>query len=251
MSRILYLGDTALDNAAAYLAGLMHHWGWPFDYVSSDRPADPALFEQQRPCFVLSDYAAAMLNDELQRRVIQQVERGAGLLMCGGWESFHGSGGDWNDTPLGEALPVAICGDDDRVNCDRPVLVRKTTDHPILMGLPWDERPPLIGGYNRVTPRDGAMLLLQAQQFAARCDDGRFTFDPQQSDPLLIVGGHGNGRTAALATDVAPHWVGPLVDWGTPRVTAQADGAEEIEVGGNYARFLRQLIGWVAKFEIA
>ncbi len=35
-----------------------------------------------------------------------------------------------------------------------------------------------------------------------------------KSRRCLVVGQHGRGRTAALATDVAPHWVGGLVDWG-------------------------------------
>ena len=46
-----------------------------------------------------------------------------------------------------------------------------------------------------------------------------------------MVGEFGRGRTAALATDVAPHWVGPLVDWGVPRVAAQAPQANAVEVG--------------------
>ena len=54
----------------------------------------------------------------------------------------------------------------------------------------------------------------------------------------------GRGRTAALATDVAPHWVGGLVDWGSRRVTAQAPRGEMIEVGQHYATFLTRLVEW-------
>ena len=32
---ILYCGDTNLEGAASYLAGLMAHCGWAFDYVPS------------------------------------------------------------------------------------------------------------------------------------------------------------------------------------------------------------------------
>jgi hypothetical protein len=65
-------------------------------------------------------------------------------------------------------------------------------------------------------------------------------------DPLLVVGRWGRGRVAALATDVAPHWVGGLVDWGAGRVAAQAPGAEAVEVGDLYARFVCQLMAWTA-----
>jgi hypothetical protein len=60
------------------------------------------------------------------------------------------------------------------------------------------------------------------------------------------VGQWEKGRTAALLTDVAPHWVGPFVDWGRPRVAAQAPEANAIEVGGDYAQFFRQLLEWTA-----
>ena len=49
-----------------------------------------------------------------------------------------------------------------------------------------------------------------------------------------MVGRHGYGRTAALATDVAPHWVGGLVDWGDQRITQKVT-EDSIEVGNWYA----------------
>ncbi|MEQ8786019.1 MAG: glutamine amidotransferase [Pirellulaceae bacterium] len=243
---ILYLGDTALDNAAAYLAGLLHHYDLPADYAPSSQKADAALLDAERRCFILSDYPSAMLDPALQARLLAQVRQGAGLLMCGGWESFHGSGGDWDGTPIGDALPVEISSLDDRVNCDRPVLICRTVDHPTVADLPWDQRPPVIGGYNRVTPADGATVVLEAQSFDVRRDGDAFQFTPERRDPLLVVGALGQGRVAALMTDVAPHWVGPLVDWGPDRITAQAPGAGEIEVGCDYAQFLHQLVRWTA-----
>lgn len=244
---ILYLGDTSLDTAAAYLAGVLHHFGWSFDYVASDEPATSELFEAPRSLYILSDYPSAMLQPPLQQMLLQHVRAGAGLLMIGGWESFHGIGGDWENAPLAEALPVMIGDADDRLNCDQPLIVKTTTTHPILADLPWDSRPPLVGGLNRITPKSEAVVVLEAQQFDLRRADGAFQFEPTQVHPLLVVGEFGQGKTAALATDVAPHWVGPLVDWGPARVTAQAPGAGEVEVGSDYAQFLRQLIGWLAE----
>lgn len=244
---ILYLGDTHLRDAAAYLAGMMHGWGWRFDYVPSHEPASAELLETPRALFIVSDYPAARMGAAAQRKLVEQVAAGAGLIMLGGWESFHGLGGDWDGTLVGDALPVVISSADDRLNCDQPVLVRKIADHPVVNGLPWDSRPPVIGGFIRFTPKPEATVLLEAHRFAARHDGTSFQFEPHDRHPLLVIGKHGAGRVAALATDVAPHWVGPLVDWGTPRVTAQAPEANGVEVGGDYATFFRQLLSWVGR----
>ncbi len=243
---VLYLGDTNLQGAAAYLAGLIHHAGWSFDYVPSHVPAEAALFDSPRSLLVLSDYPAACLSPPLQQRLVQAVEAGTGLLMLGGWESYHGCGGDWDQTAVAAALPVEIGSVDDRVNCDQPALVRCVLDHPVVRGLPWDTRPPCIGGFNRIRPKAQAQVILETQRFRAVRDGEDVRFELAGCDPLLVVGGFGRGRVAALATDVAPHWVGGLIDWGAGRVTSQAPGAETIEVGDLYARFFCQLMAWTA-----
>ncbi len=240
---VLYLGDTSLDTAAAYLAGLMSSWGWQFDYVPSDQSPPPGFATPA--VYVISDYPAARLNADQQRRMIDDVAEGAGLLMIGGWESFHGLGGDWDGTAVGDVLPVTIGNTDDRLNCDHPVMVRSVGDHPVTRGLPWSRRPPLIGGLNRVTARTEAATLLEARHFHAVWDDGNLKTTATDVHPLLVVQPCGEGRTAALMTDVAPHWVGPLVDWGDERVTGEAPGAPAIEVGSLYAQFVRQLLEWV------
>lgn len=244
---ILYLGDTHLHDAAAYLAGLMHGWGWAFDYVPSHESAPAEMFNTPRKLIIVSDYPAARMDAAAQQNLIDQVAAGVGLIMIGGWESFHGLGGDWDGTPVGDTLPVVIASTDDRMNCDQPVLVRRLVEHPVLAGLPWDSRPPVIGGFNRFTEKPDATVLLEAQRFTAATNAGEFCFSPLDRHPLLVVGEFGRGRTAALATDVAPHWVGPLVDWGLPRVAAQAPQANGVEVGGDYASFLRQLLSWVGR----
>jgi hypothetical protein len=118
--------------------------------------------------------------------------------------------------------------------------------------LPWDGRPPCIGGFNRFRPKAEAQVVLETQRFHATRDGENVRFELAGHDPLLVVGTWGQGRVAALATDVAPHWVGGLVDWGPGRVAAQAPGAEAVEVGDLYARFFRQLLQWTGEegFEI-
>jgi uncharacterized membrane protein len=115
--------------------------------------------------------------------------------------------------------------------------------------LPWALRPPTVGGYNRIKPKRGSQTVLQVQRFAAACRGGKFTITPKARDAMLVVGRYGHGRTAALATDLAPHWVGGLVDWGTKRVTAQADGSWAIEVGNLYAAFIRNLVAWTGQLD--
>lgn len=243
---ILYMGDTSLDTAAAYLAGVMSLSGWEFEYFPGDEDLSPVALEPDWALFVLSDYPARRIAPDLQQQMVGRVRNGAGLLMIGGWESFHGVGGDWDGTPIADALPVGICSDDDRLNCDHPVFARPAGPHPVTDRLPWDKRPPLIGGLNRVQAKADAVTLLTAEHYSATFRDSNVNLISSESDPLLVVGTSGAGRTAALMTDVAPHWVGPLVDWGPERIAAEAPGAEPVEIGNLYAQFLRQLLSWTA-----
>lgn len=243
--RVLYLGDTALNAAGAYLTGLMTDWGWDFEYIPSDWPLQMDRLSEPFGLYILSDYPAKHLTEDAQMTILDHVRAGAGLVMLGGWESFTGCDGHWGGTPIAAALPVEMSEHDDRVNCDRPALaIRTDTAHAISEGLPWEEHPPVVGGYNRFTARGGATELLRILHFNASRTGDDYRFEPGGTDPLLVVGNCGAGRTASLATDVAPHWIGPMVDWGLPRVSAEAPGAFAIEVGSHYARFFRQLLAW-------
>ncbi|MFO0920025.1 MAG: hypothetical protein U0872_17160, partial [Planctomycetaceae bacterium] len=101
---ILYCGDTSLNGAAAYLCGLMARWGWSFDYVPSDVPLTPDHVAKPQGAYVFSDYPAAMADRMVQEMIADRVRQGAGLVMIGGWESFHGLGGNWDNTPIGDLL---------------------------------------------------------------------------------------------------------------------------------------------------
>jgi hypothetical protein len=243
---VLYCGDTALDNAACYLAGLLTRAGRTFRYVPSDQPIGRDLLETAWDVVIFSDYPAARLSEGDHQHIIDRVRDGAGLLMLGGWESFHGLGGDWQNTPVARILPVEIAAADDRFNCDRPLVARQCGDHPITEGLPWETRPPLIGGLNRVMARPFAKILLAAEQWDLRREAEDLVMSRASSHVLLAVGESGAGRTAAFASDVAPHWIGPMVDWGLPRVECGAEGAPAIEVGAHYAEFFTRLVAWTA-----
>lgn len=246
-ARICYLGDDNFAGAAIYLAGIMTHYGLDFDHVpSTDRP--PEEFAAQRySLYVVSDYPAARFQTAEMEHVVRCVHEGAGLAMFGGWESFHGRLGEYHNSPLARALPVVMGESDDRRNFAQPCLVNKLADHPILEGLPWDS-PPGIGGFNAFQPKPEATTLLSAVQFhVCRRSDGRrdeqYEFTRGQESPLLVVGQYGRGRTVALATDVAPHWVGGMVDWGDRRTLQDVAGGF-IDVGNHYARFFCNLLRW-------
>jgi uncharacterized membrane protein len=165
--------------------------------------------------------------------------------MFGGWESFHGRLGEYHASPLAEVLPVEMCNGDDRRNCAQPCLINKVADHPILEGVPW-ETPPTIGGWNALVAKPGTQTLLTSVPFSVRRTGGDFQFHRGEESPLLVVGRHGRGRTVALATDVAPHWVGGFVDWGDRRVVQDVAGGF-IEVGNWYARFFHNLLVWAGQ----
>ncbi len=242
---ILYCGDTCLDGDAAYLAGLLTMWGFHFDYCPSDRAIDPAAVSG-RQLVILSDYPSAQMSEAAQANLLAAVAAGTNLLMIGGWESFHGLGGDWDTTAIAAVLPVVMRSDDDRLNCDHPVLIRQVASHAAVDGLPWSSRAPYVGGFNRFTSKADATVVLEADRLRAQYRDGVWYVELIETHPMLVVGAHGSGKTAVLATDVAPHWVGGFVDWGDQRMTEKAPGSKAIEVGDLYAKFWKQLLTFMA-----
>ena len=244
---ILYLGDTKLDRAGSYLAGVMSYYDIGFDYLATGKKFENSFLDNDYKAIIISDYPACNFSAKQIKAVVEKVKNGTGLLMIGGWESFTGDGGDYKNTLLAEVLPVIMKTEDDRVNQSGPCLVKKNRNHEIVDSLPFESDSPAIGGFNEFEAKDDSAVILSLQRFTASYNDGQFKFNGGQSSPLLVLGSFVNARTAAFASDVAPHWVGPLVDWGDERVKAKADGAEEIEVGNWYAQFFANLIQWVSK----
>jgi len=239
--KIVYMGDDSLQGAASYLGGVLTHAGFAFDYVPSSRPADPRLFDRSDGLFIVSDYPAKNLPPALQSRLAACVEKGASLLMIGGWESFHGLAGEYHRGPLADILPVTCKSSDDRVNWCQGVVPWLEMEHPSVAGLPWGE-PPIFCGFNETGPREGAELVLTARPLVIRPLAMTYV---ETKYPLLAFGRHGKGKTAALTTDLAPHWVGGWVDWGVRRIRAQAKDGGEVEVGRHYADFITRLVGWL------
>lgn len=123
---------------------------------------------------------------------------GGGLLMVGGYMSFAGIDGKarYAASPLADVLPVAISSVDDRVEAPEGLTARIVHgDHPAIAGVTDDW--PLLLGYNQVEAKPDAEVLVAFED-----------------DPLVAVGSAGNGRAAAFASDLAPHWAPPaFLSW--------------------------------------
>lgn len=263
--RIVYCGDTDIGAAAGYLGSLLATAGLPFVYLSSherlDRDVRDALDEAD--LLILSDFPASNIDAESFARIAARRSAGMGMLMIGGWESFTGSGGGYASSPMANVLPVELATDDDRMNAARPIVVLPEQGHEILDGLSF-ESAPTIAGMNRVSLRPGAKLLLTAAVFdavpvggvsvdtAGGSDAGPapgVAFRERERLPLLAVDDPGGGRVAALMCDLAPHWVGGFVDWGSRRIEANTPFSA-VEVGDAYARFALNLVLWTAGWSV-
>jgi len=244
VERVLYCGDGARAGAASYLCGVLAHAGIPFDHVPSAEPLpDRAL--DGKGAVILSDYPSRLFSAAQMEALCAAVRGGVGLLLIGGWESYVGRSAGYQRSPLAELLPVRLAACDDRRNTWRPCVVEPGEAHPITDGLPLTRDLPCISGFNAFTAAPGATVVLHVGTYEAASGDGGAAFAPADRHPLLVVGTSGSGRVACYAGDVAPHWVGGLVDWGVPRIAAAADGATPVEVGCSYARLFERMVRWV------
>ncbi|QEG33355.1 hypothetical protein [Bythopirellula goksoeyrii] len=192
------------------------------------------LREGKFDVFLLQNVDYAGLSRETWEMIADDVGKGAGLAMLGGFHSF-GPGG-FRNTPMDDILPI-VMGRAERQNFGEPPradmhltgplrvnpLPQGGSLHPIFQigedsaaKLDWSNLPPLDGS-NRFDPRSlkpNAAVIAEAD-------------DPQHS-PLVVVGAWGNGRTAAVAFDTTWRW--PM------------EGHAELQ-----DRFWRQLVMWLSR----
>lgn len=125
------------------------------------------------------------------------VRQGGSLLMVGGYLSFQGieAKANYRNTPLASVLPVVMEVGDDRIESPQGASPHTVTAHPAIAGVP-QELPPVLG-YHRFEGREGSSVLMTV-------DDG----------PFLVVDDEGQGRVAAFASDMGPHWLPQgFLDW--------------------------------------
>jgi uncharacterized membrane protein len=177
----------------------------PFDVVVlSDVSAD--TIQLHPDCTVRGERTPDRL-----RVLAEHVRVGHGLLMVGGYMSFSGFEGKarYQSTPLAPVLPVELLGHDDRIEAPDGVTPAVAAPHAVLEGISPDW--PYFLGYNRLIAKSDAEVLMTVGD-----------------DPFLVVGGPGEGRIAAFASDCSPHW-------GSPAFLSWPD----------YGRFWGQLITWL------
>ncbi|MGV4792079.1 glutamine amidotransferase [Rhizobium sp. F40D2] len=148
------------------------------------------------------------------------VEKGGGLLMVGGYFSFQGIDGKarWRRTPVEDTLPVTCLPYDDRVEIPEGTIAEVVKpEHPTMQGL--EGAWPVLLGVNEVEVRNRADVEVVAR---LPQDQGGY--------PLLVVGMHGTGRTAAWTSDIGPHWLSPaFCEW------------------EGYGRLWKNILGWLTE----
>ena len=243
--KILYAGDGPAGGSAIYLLGVLGALGADVRHVPPAERLTSRLAAQRYDAILLSDFPHRRLPVASETAIVQQVAQGTGLLMVGGWGSFAGPLGGWRGSKVASLLPVTCLARDDRVHFPGGALVCRAQAHPMWRSLSFST-PPVICGLNAVRPRRHSRLLLTARRIMAGTHPGQLRLDAV-AHPLLIIDADPRKRIAALATDLAPHWCGGLVDWGTRRSALSVNGALRVEVGDRYVQFVASLVRWLAK----
>lgn len=184
--------------------------------------------------FLIGNVDYMGLSPDTWQLIADRVGQGAGFAMLGGFHSF-GPGG-FRNSPIDDVLPI-LMGPAERQNFGEPVRQDMHLPGPVRM-IPvkagnvlhpifqldneaaakwnWAKLPPLDGA-NRFDPR----ALKPNAAVAAVAED-------QQRSPLVVVGGWGDGRSAAIAFDTTWRW--------------QMEGFGELQ-----HRFWRQLVLWLSR----
>lgn len=244
--KVLYCGDGPVEGAARYLTGILRAMRADVTHLLPKTRLDPTLLRKKFNVILLSDFPSASAPRESQRRIVGACASGTGLAMIGGWASFTGLDGLWRGSIVEEALPVESLAHDDRHNIAGGLLVTKLRAHPILRGVSF-RTSPIICGLNEVVAKPGARVILEARPIKTTIGRaGRIDLElAARRFPLLATGQFHRGRTAAFATDLAPHWCGGLVDWGPSSRALPVKAGVEIEVGSCYITFVTNLVRWL------
>lgn len=175
---------------------------------------------------ILDDVEAEFFTQQQMLLIRQFVaERGGGLLMLGGQESFLG--GNYTDSPLGDILPVYLRGSEEQVDKSQPVRYRLTREgglEPWLRLRPnqadeakrFEEMPDFLTWNAVPDVKPGASVLAEIST-------------PQGNQPGLVAQRFGKGRTMALL-------VGDFWRWSLRRATLETD---------DLAQSWRQMARWL------
>ena len=151
--------------------------------------------------FLLTDnvFVRGSTQNNLLVLLKDYVLEGGGLLMVGGYMSFSGieAKANYQNTVLGDVLPVKMYDSDDRVEKSEGVHPKIISNkHQVFKGIS-DEVWPAFLGYNKLKEKEGCDVLAVIGE-----------------DVFIAVGEFSKGRSAVFASDCAPHWgTQEFVDW--------------------------------------
>lgn len=240
--KILYAGDGPVDGPAKYLAAVIRWMKAGMIHVPPSSVLTAALLKKDFDLVILSDFPASQMRADACRELAAQVRKGTGLLAVGGWASFAGPFAGWHGTEIEDLLPVTCLGKDDRINFPSGAYVIRKQGYPGFQDA-WFRDPPVICGLNRICPKKGASIILSARKTFLKPDKGLRAWRPalEKAEYPLLVAAPGQ-KAAALATDLAPHWCGGIVDWGPERIAVHLKGGVDVEGGNFYFEFVAALL---------
>ncbi|MBV9124569.1 MAG: hypothetical protein JO112_14525 [Planctomycetes bacterium] len=202
-------------------------------WCRSDQPGpdQPDLFQfdkQHYDVIILGDVSSQRLtagNPQALTQIQDQVRKGAGLLMMGGYQAFGND--DWQKTPLADLLPVRlnVPGQVDEEVQMEPTesglqhFVMQLSDLPSANGALWAKLPPLNGMTHLGEVKPEATLL------AVRAGGTR--------EPMLVGQQYGEGRVLAFAGDTTWRW----------ERLGQPKSPEGVQL---HHRFWKQVVFWLA-----
>lgn len=185
----------------------------------------------QTPMFdvlLIEDVDSSAIAPDTQQQIAQAVERGRGLMMIGGFQSF-GAGGYFGK-PLADVLPIQLerfekqdFGVEKAVirslHIWGELIAQPVRPHPVTRLAPEEENAAIWQSLPRLQGANSFRELKSRAQVLLETPDGK---------PLLVAGEYGQGRVLAFAADSTHRW------WQHGRQS-------------EYRRFWRQAILWLAK----
>ena len=193
---------------------------------------------------IISDVPRYALTDEQIGWVENWVgQRGGGLLMAGGEQSF--SAGGWHDTKLADVLPVTMNSDDSAWNSNVSITVKADEiRHPIWHILENElQRQNAVAAFPSftgvqsglelkpniatqlastsdvtITARQTSFVSALLSGFAKPAATDASLVDGARTTPLpvIAVGRYGKGRSMAVAAAITAPWANDFINnWGT------------------------------------
>lgn len=241
--KVLYAGDSPVGGAANYLLGILKKMNAAVTHVAPSEKISKKVFKKNFDVIIFSDYSKNQVDRVTEEAVLKQVREGAGFLMIGGWGSFSGPFGGWKGSKIEKILPVKCKGGDDRTNFPGGASL-SLKDSRGFLDSKWFEKTPAICGMNEIIPDSSAETVLTARRILS--NGKKIEFDRREYPLLVLRENAFAGRTAALTTDLAPHWCGGLVDWGIQTLKIKVTPKIQIQIGNYYFSFVSSLLSWLA-----